>query len=428
MNLSVNHTDSIRGVVKASPSKSYTHRAILVGSMSGRTVISNPLMCDDTRHTIRTCKRLGARITRHGNTLIVRGFDAGRRLNGPRHLNVGESGTLLRFVLPILAYGKGIFTVTGEGTLKARPNKAIVEVLRAWGVNIEGRGDEQKTPLRVSAVGALKGGRARVDGSMSSQVISALLIAAPFADNDTTLEIAGTLVSRPYVDVTLDVLGQAGITVERRGYKFFKVSSRQRFQPGTAFAIHGDYSSSAFLLAAAVLLKSDVTVTDLVEDKQGDKRIIGILRRMGARVERDGNSARVRGPFELKGIDINCRDIPDLVPILTVLGCFAEGRTRIHDIEHLAIKESNRIAQPAGELIKLGANISLRNREIVVKQSRLKSGRVSSWGDHRIAMSLTVAGLRIPRGIIVADAHCISKSYPRFVADMRKLRADIAES
>ncbi|MFA5117147.1 MAG: 3-phosphoshikimate 1-carboxyvinyltransferase, partial [Candidatus Omnitrophota bacterium] len=190
------------------------------------------------------------------------------------------------------------------------------------------------------------------------------------------------------------------------------------------FIVHGDYSSAAFLLAAACLVPSDVTLTDLVEDKQGDKAIVGILEKMGAVIKRKGNSLKVRGPFELKGINIDCSDTPDLVPILAVLGCFAKGASRLYNIEHLIYKESNRIAMPALELSKLGAHIHFTRKELLVKQSILQGGVVSPHNDHRLAMALAVAALKAG-GVTIQDTRCVSKSYPMFFQDMRKLGANL---
>jgi 3-phosphoshikimate 1-carboxyvinyltransferase len=339
-------------------------------------------------------------------------------------VNAGESGTLLRFILSVLSLVDGPVTVNGKGTLLDRPNKQIVDVLKAWGVDIEGRGKEHALPIQLEADGHLSGGTARVAGGVTSQVISSLLIAASFADQDITLRLSEKLVSRPYVDITMDVLKWSGIEVERRGYSVFKVKCGQPFRPKGDYVVHGDYSSAAFPLAAAALLESDVTVGDLVKDCQGDSRIVQILKRMGAKVVRDTHLVRVKGSAELKGIDIDGRDIPDLVPIVATLGCFAKGKTRIRNIAHLAHKESNRLEKPAGELRKLGARISIGRDQLVIRKSELKGTRVSSCNDHRIAMSLAVAGLKVG-GVSIAGSACIAKSYPRFVSDMRRLGASL---
>ncbi len=202
----------------------------------------------------------------------------------------------------------------------------------------------------------------------------------------------------------------------------FYVQGNQKFRPKKKFIVHGDYSSAAFLMAAACLVKSNVTIKDLVEDKQGDRRIIDILNKMGARINRVKDSIKIKGPFELKGMDIDCCDTPDLVPILAVIGCFAKGKTRIYNISHLMYKESDRINAPARELAKLGANIHISNNELIVHHSTLKRADVSSCRDHRIAMALAVAGLRIGN-LEIEGSECIAKSYPDFISDMRSIGA-----
>ena len=423
-NLRVGETRGITGSIKAPPSKSYTHRAIIICSIDGKAKIINPLYSQDTLDTISIMEKLGAKIEKHQNYLKVTGFGGKPHLDNRQILNVGESGTLLRFVLPLVTLAAGKFTVKGKGTLNERPNNEITCALRSWGVNISGRGSEDKLPIKIQTGGSLKGGEVRVNGKMSSQVVSSLLIAAPLADNDTTIILRHKLVSRPYVDITLNVLEWAGVHVERRGYKLFKVKKGQRFMPESEFVVHGDYSSAAFLAAAGVLTKSDMSITDLVDDQQGDKEFINILCRMGAKVKRQKNAIRIKGPYRLEGIDVDCSDTPDIVPILTALAVFANGRTRIRNISHLIYKESNRIAATAGELQKLGADISFTNKELVIRGSSLRAGYVSSCNDHRVAMALAVAGLRAG-GITIENAHCISKSYPLFISHMKKLGANL---
>jgi len=229
------------GKVKAPPSKSYTHRAVLVASLGRRAEVVNPLECHDTNATIAMCRRIGGAIRKRGDSLVIKGC-SGRPRVGGGSINVGESGTLLRFSLPILALATGRVLVEGRGTLMGRPNKQVVDVLRAWGVRIAGRGAAHCLPVHIDACGLLKGGSARVEAGVTSQVVSALLIAAPFARKDTILKLDGRLVSRPYVDVTIDILKQAGIRVDRRGYGIFRVKRGQKPRSGTKFTVHGDYS------------------------------------------------------------------------------------------------------------------------------------------------------------------------------------------
>jgi 3-phosphoshikimate 1-carboxyvinyltransferase len=425
MQMRIKKTKSLKGRLKAPPSKSYTHRAIIIGSLDGHTRIINPLFCDDTVATIKVMRKLGAYINRASgdvDCLNICGFDKNPKIRS-KVLDVGESGTLLRIVLALVALAKGRHTVSGKGTLCQRPNKPIVDALRFWGVDISGKGREHKLPVKINSSGSLKGGGLTVSGRMSSQTISSLLIAASLAQEETTINIKDHLVSRPYVDITIDVLKWMGVKVVNKAYKRFQVYPRPLLKTRGDYIVRGDYSSAAFLMAAACLIPSEVTITDLVNDKQGDKAIINILRKMGAIIEHKNDAVRIKGPFDLRGVMVDCADTPDLVPILAVLGCFARGTTRIYNIEHLIYKESNRIAMPALELSKLGAKISFTRKEILIKNSALQSAIVEPHNDHRLAMALAVAGLRV--GLVLQDHSCVAKSYPNFFSDIRKLGAHL---
>lgn len=433
----------LRGALEAPASKSYTIRAILAASLNGKIRIVNPLFSQDTQAAIKALEALGAWIRKKEGSLQIRGFQ-GRPSLRVQSVNVGESGTLLRLILPIIALGKGEFKINGRGTLLKRPNKPIVEALLSLGVDIKGRGRDCRLPITIQGKGAIPGGKIFVSANMSSQTISSLLMVSAFALRDTTIIIKDKVVSRPYIDITLDVLRRAGVKVQRQGHSRFFIKSGQGFKLKKDFIIHGDYSSAAFLIAASCLIKSDVVITDMVKDKQGDRKIVDILNKMGARIKHSGDRIEIRGPFELKGIDIDCSDTPDLVPILLTVSCFAKGRTRIYNIGHLAYKESNRITAPAGELRKLGARIKIGRDTIIVQESSLRSEAawaigsptlpcrqagtalrpavVSSCNDHRIAMALAVLGLRTG-GLIIKNSECINKSYPNFIRDLKALGA-----
>ena len=438
--LKVEKAPYLRGALEAPASKSYTIRAILAASLNGKIRIVNPLFSQDTQAAIKALEALGARIKKKEGSLQIRGFKGRPSLKG-QSVVVGESGTLLRLILPIIALGKGKFEINGRGTLLKRPNKPIAEALLSLGVDIKGRGRDCHLPITIQGKGAIPGGKIFVSANMSSQTISSLLMVSAFTLRDTTIIIKDKVVSRPYIDITLDVLHRAGVKVQRQGHSRFFIKSGQGFKLKKDFIIHGDYSSAAFLIAASCLIKSDVIITDMVKDKQGDRKIVDILNKMGARIKHSGARIEIRGPFELKGIDIDCSDTPDLVPILLTLSCFAKGRTKIYNIGHLAYKESNRITAPAGELRKLGARIKIGRDTIIVQESSLRPPAawaigspttalrpavVSSCNDHRIAMALAVLGLRTG-GLIIKNSECINKSYPNFIRDLKSLGAEFTK-
>ena len=419
--LKVEKTSYLSGVIKAPSSKSYTIRAVILAGLDGRLKVFNHLYSDDTLAAIKALEALGASIKKGNGFLDIRGF-RGRPSLKKASINVGESGTLLRLVLPIAVLGKGRFLIRGEGTLLNRPNKAIAQALMSSGSEIKGRDREFRLPLEIEGKGKFQGGVIEVSARMSSQTVSSLLNIAIFARQDTTIIVKDEAVSKPYIDITMDMLRQAGINIEQKGYRKFFVSAGQHFKPKKDFVIHGDYSSAAFLIAAGCLLGSDIVITDLVRDAQGDRRIISILNSMGARIRRQGDKVIIKGPFTLKGRDIDCCDTPDLVPVLSAVACFARGKTRLLNIGHLAYKESNRISAVANELRKLNAKISAGFDSLLIKQSILKPAAVSSCNDHRIAMALAVAGLAVG-GVTVTGAECVNKSYPHFIADMQSLGA-----
>lgn len=396
-----------------------------MSAMDGGCVISNPLRSDDTMNAVKVLRALGADIRESGDSLEVSGVE-GRPVPRGGVINVGENGTLLRFVLALISLAEGDVVVQGEKSLLTRPNTAIVEALCSLGVEIEGTGESHNVPVRIRGSGGFRGGEVSIDGRTTSQAVSAVLAAAPFAGRDVVINIRNGLVSKPYVDITIDVLGWAGIKVENEDYRILRVKSGQNFRMKPEVRINGDYSSAAFIMAAAVLTESDVEIDGLYPDCQGDMKITGFLESMGARIEREKARVRIRGPFELSGGEFDCSDTPDLAPVLTVLGCFAAGETRIFNASHLPYKESNRLAQPAGELRKLGAKITASGDGLRIKRSELSSGEVFSSGDHRVAMSLAVAGLGTGAGLTVKNAECAAKSYPGFVDDMKKLKAPVA--
>lgn len=423
MSLIVNKTSKLVGKIKVPPSKSYTHRAVIIASMNGDSRIFNPLFCDDTAATFKACRSLGAEIRRLDNYWDIKGFN-GKPIAPDHEINLQNSGTTLRFITSIAALADGRVTLTGEDSLLTRPNDYLVDTLTNLGIKVRGRGEKQTAPLIIED-GKISGGEIRIRGDTSSQFISSLLIACPRAEKDTTIKVIGNLVSKPYIEITLEVLKKAGIKIEADdNFRQFFIPAQQEFGSLGDYEIHGDYSSAAFIMAAACLVNSNVRLTDLVNDKQGDKRIIEILREMGAEIKKTRNTVHINGPFQLEGIEINCCKTPDLVPVLTILGVFAKGRTRIYDIAHLRAKESDRISSLTQELSKLNVSVEDGVDEIIVKNSKPVPGAVFSHNDHRIAMALSLIGLKMG-GITIENSGCITKSYPTFINDMKSLRANI---
>ncbi|MFA6378442.1 MAG: hypothetical protein WCX16_01490, partial [Candidatus Omnitrophota bacterium] len=313
--------------------------------------------------------------------------------------------------------------VCGEGTLKSRPNKFLTYTLRKMGKNVQGQGAQETVPIKLGE-GALRGGDVSIDGSLSSQFISALLIACPLLAQDTRLKILGkTIVSRPYIAMTLEVLKKAGVAIFKRSDALYFIKGRQTFKGLKHFIVPSDYGLAAFLLAAGALTSSRLVLKGFFDDKliQADGQILFFLRKMGVKIEKKKQSLKVNGPYVLKGGSFSLKDCPDLVPIMAVLGLFAKGRMRLYDIAHARAKESDRISDLRQELLKVGAKIEEKKDELIIdpQPSYKQNVLLDPHHDHRLAMAFTVLGLKI--GATVKDIECVAKSYPEFLSDIGKI-------
>ena len=413
------------GEIVAPPSKSYTHRSFAVGLLArGESRITDPLIGLDTRATIDATEILGAKISCTHGAWVVKG--TGGKLK-PRTdlIDAQNSGTTIRLMSAIAALSPKLICLTGDESIKRRPMGPLIEALGKLGANARCEGAQGRPPVVVG--GGLKGGDVEITGAVSSQFISALLIACPYARDDVTLSVTEEPRSKPYVEITLELLDAAGAKIKRnKSLTDFKIGGRQVFHP-LELRIPGDFSSAAFVLGAAALTGSTVKMSNLnVRGAQGDKRIVSLLREFGADVKVRGETVGVTGAGGLTGIEVDCGNNPDLVPIISVLGAVADGKTKIVNVPHLRFKETDRLRALATELRKLGANVEELPDELRLKGvKQLNGAKVSSYGDHRMAMALAVAGLIAKGETAVDGAECISVSYPSFVEDIQKLGAKI---
>lgn len=420
MNLEIRPASNLRGTVGFPSSKSYSIRALIIAALGGSSRISNVSDCEDVTAAIRACRKLKTRISRHGkNSWEIKGIEGDYRF-APL-VNVGESGTTLRFLIPLLTLTKNKIRVLGRGTLLKRPNHHLVNVLNQRGAKIEGKGKDFMLPLEVYP-SRLRGGSIQIDGTLSSQFISSLLITCSLLKEDSRIKIIGEqIVSRPYIDMTLAVLKQVGIRIERPGKREFRVRGRQQFRGLKDFVIPDDYGLAAFFMVAGSILKGKIILKknrrkDLV---QADKAIIGFLKQMGARIKAAPGKLVIEGPAPLTGNSFCLRDCPDLTPVMAVAALFAKGQTRLWGISHVRKKESDRISDLRRELLKIGANIrETKDALIITPVKELRRGcRFNPHNDHRLAMAFCVLGLKL--GAVVEDIECIAKSYPRFIRDLR---------
>jgi 3-phosphoshikimate 1-carboxyvinyltransferase len=413
----------LEGDVTAPPSKSYTHRAFAVGLLAnGESKISNPLLSLDTQATIDAIKILGAHVIQRNNFWHVSGT-MGKLSPSSNLIDVKNSGTTLRLMTAIASLSPKSIGLTGDESIRARPMDPLIDALVKLGARARCEGPHGRPPVVVG--GGLKGGNVEISGAISSQFISALLIACPYAKEDVELTVT-ELRSKPYTEITLELLNLAGAEIKHSSDLMdFTIPGKQIFRP-LDFDVPGDFSSAAFMLGAGALAGVNIKVKNLdVRGVQGDKRIVDLLREFGAEVKVKGKEVEVSSS-DLMGIEADCGDNPDLVPVLAVLGAVAEGTTKLMNIPHLRHKETDRLRALGTELRKLGARVEELPDELRIRGvKQLKGARLNSYGDHRMVMALAVAGLAAQGETIVDGAENISVSYPNFVDDMRKLGAKV---
>lgn len=402
MTLFVKPAKALKGSIHLPASKSYSIRASFIAACGGASRIIGLSDCDDALVAENVRKALK---------------------KGAGTFNVGESGTSLRFLLPLLPLHTGRAVVKGKGTLIGRPNHHLCEALRRKGMDIRGRGPIESVPI-VYKGGALAPGAIEIDGSLSSQFISALLIAAPRLAEESRIIITGQeMVSADYIIMTRQILSRAGIKISTSGPRTLVVPGGQQFKGLKDFHVPSDYGLAAFIMAAAALVPSSVVLKGHFDDSliQSDGNILRFLRKMGVEFKKTGNAISMKGPFELKGGSFSLRACPDLVPIMAVLALFARGRTELTDIVHARAKESDRISDLRTELLKVGARVSESQDALVIDPlpEYKRDIILDPHKDHRLAMAFTVLGLKI--GCRVKDIECIAKSYPAFVKDMKAL-------
>jgi 3-phosphoshikimate 1-carboxyvinyltransferase len=398
-------------------SKSYAQRALAAALLAeGRTTLRGIELCRDTRSAIATIEALGAKVELiDDNTLSITGG-----LNPTTNkLNVGESGLAARLFTPIAALSDRAITIDGEGTLKHRPMAMMVEPLRQLGIEIRDGGG--RVPIEVR--GPMQGGRVTVDGSISSQFITGLLLALPKAHNDTTIEVEGA-VSTPYIDMTLETLERFGVEVmyNEGDYSQFYIEGGQSYN-AVDYTIESDWSAAATLMVAAAIA-GEVTIRNISTlSRQADTAICRALERAGASLIIESNAITV-SHRRLEAFEFDATQCPDLFPALTALAAAAEGVSTIYGIKRLRGKESDRGETLQEEYEKLGIEIELDydNNAMRIVGGMPRAHAVDSHDDHRIAMSLAITALRIEEPIEIRNRECVAKSYPSFFEDIARLK------
>lgn len=402
-------------------SKSYTHRALIAAALAdGESLLKNALKAEDTELTAQALGKLGAVIHWQDSTVSVQGT-AGQPAPAGEPLHLGNSGTSMRFLTAVATLGQGEYHLTGTPRLCQRPMGELLTALNQLGSKVDSVRGNGCPPVIVR--GGIAGGRARLSGEVSSQYLSALLLIAPLTPLGVEIEVTGELVSRPYVDLTLDVQAAFGISHYRRGYRYFQVPGGQKYQ-NRVYEIDADASSASYFWAAAALTGGRVTVTNLnMETSQGDVDFVSVLARMGCRLHPSPAGLTVEGG-PLRGIQIDMSSMPDMVPTLAVVAAFAQGETLITGVRHLRHKESDRLAAVAAELAKMGVQVQEMEDGLKITGGSPHGAVIETYNDHRIAMSFAVAGLKIP-GVVIKDPECVSKSFPEFWEFLEQLRSRV---
>lgn len=405
----------LKGVVAPPCSKSYAQRALAVALLAkGRSVLRNMDFCKDTLSALDCIQMLGAKVERtDDNTIVVDGGLAPQSDS----LCVGESGLSARLFTPIASLCSEPIVINGEGTLLYRPMDMMIHPLRRLGVDVRDGGGR----LPIEVCGPMQGGEIDVDGSVSSQFVTGLLLSLPLADNDTVINVAGA-VSKPYLDMTIDTAARFGVAIEHNDYEQFYIAGGQSYTP-TDYAVEGDWSAAAMLLVAGAVV-GEVTVKNLsMLSKQADVAVCDALVRAGAELTTEGNTVTA-AHRELRGFEFDATNCPDLFPALATLAAAAEGESRIVGTRRLEHKESNRAEAIRKEFGKIGIEVDLSEPNVMkITGGKIIGGvEVESYGDHRMAMTLAVAALLSDREITIKGAECVSKSYPDFFETLSMLR------
>ena len=448
MNLKIKNFSKINGTVKSPSSKSYSHRAVILATLSeGKSKLFDVLYSEDVLSTIRACEALGAKIDKK-KEIILKGdksqtvdylevYGTGGKLHNISKdpssdmVDLANSGTTLRIMTSVAALSDNEVIFTGDDSLKTRPMGALIDALEALGVQIESLGGNNKAPLKVYP--GYEGGQTDILGSISSQFISSILISAPLSKKGVELEVYPEFVSKPYVDMTISILEKFGITIEEENYQFHETCKKEHTdclgvkfnvkpQKYTAsdYIVEGDYSSASYLLAATAIAGGYVRVENLFSDsKQGDKFILDVLEDMGANVTVFDDYVSLRSDGNLKGIDVNLANAPDLLLTVAVLGAVAEGKTTITGVSHGRLKETDRIDTTCRELEKLGCKLEEFEDGMTIYGQTIGDGVVESHNDHRLAMAFSLLGLKYD--VEVENGECFDVSFPNFIEIMGEI-------
>ncbi|BBB33141.1 3-phosphoshikimate 1-carboxyvinyltransferase [Thermotomaculum hydrothermale] len=404
----------ISGTIKINPSKSITQRAYAIASLCNeKSVILNPSNSDDSLSSLNIVKGMGSIVERYENSVEIIGL----KREVKEKFNCNEAGLCIRMFTPILSLFEKEIEITGKNSLLKRPVGMMVKPLERLGVILET--NNGYPPIKIK--GKLKGGYTEVDGSITSQFLTGLLIALTQVEENSEIKVKN-LTSKPYIDLTLDLLEKTGVTIENRNYETFFIKPK-KLKP-LNIKVEGDFSSACFMLVSGAI-GGKVRVENLNPDsKQADREILNILLQSGCKIKIGENFIETE-QSTIRNFEIDVTNCPDIVPSIIPLGAKGEKPSKIYGISRLRFKESNRVEGLIEEFSKIGVKIEADENSMTVYPSNIIGGKADSRNDHRLAMALAVCGLVSKNGVEIENYKCVSKSYPNFFEDLRKLKGKV---
>jgi len=407
--------------VRVPGSKSLTNRALLIAALAdGRTRITNALFSDDSRYFANALKTLGfnVQLDEVNSKMTVTGL-AGRIPSTKAELFVGNAGTAARFLSAFLTLGNGEYILDGEPRMRERPIGDLIDALQQLGVELEGINN--CPPVQISAKGLL-GGKTKIAGNVSSQFLSALLMVVPYAKSPVEIEVTTELNSKPYVDMTIAIMQEFGVEIERQGYERFIIRPSFYF-PLSSYSIESDASAASYFFAAPAICGGTVRVEDISRNsKQGDIAFLDILGQMGCAINEGENFIEVTSTKSLNGVDVEMRDIPDTAQTLAAIAPFASSATRIRGIASARVKETDRVHATCMELARLGVRVEEHEDGMTIYPcDEIRPAAIQTYNDHRMAMAFSLIGLRVD-GITIENPSCVSKTFPTFFEVLDSLR------
>ncbi|MFO5571992.1 3-phosphoshikimate 1-carboxyvinyltransferase [Klebsiella pneumoniae] len=412
----------VEGTVNLPGSKSVSNRALLLAALArGTTVLTNLLDSDDVRHMLNALSALGVQYTLSADRTRceVTGNGGPLRSAAALELFLGNAGTAMRPLAAALCLGSNDIVLTGEPRMKERPIGHLVDALRQGGAQIDYLEQENYPPLRLR--GGFQGGNVEVDGSVSSQFLTALLMTAPLAPQDTVIVIKGDLVSKPYIDITLHLMKTFGVEVDNQSYQRFVVRGKQQYQSPGDYLVEGDASSASYFLAAGAIKGGTVKVTGIGRNSvQGDIRFADVLEKMGATVTwGDDFIACTHG--ELKAVDMDMNHIPDAAMTIATAALFAQGTTTLRNIYNWRVKETDRLFAMATEVRKVGAEVEEGEDYIrITPPAKLKYAEIGTYNDHRMAMCFSLVALS-DTPVTILDPKCTAKTFPDYFEQLARI-------